>query len=269
MRKSRLFPSLVVSSLLAASMVLVASAPAGAKSTTSSDNVTHWRGAMSADQSLSIKDVSGDIRAESATGDTAEITATKSGPDADHVQVVIHTTSEGVEACVVFDNDRDACGHNRSSHSIHANVDFTVKVPRNVRLHAQTVNGSVEAEDLGANAWAHSVNGSVSVSTAGYAEARSVNGSVRVKMGRADWSGDLELASVNGRVEATVPADFSADVRFSTLNGNVQSDFSYTVAEGTRMGGAGGGTHIQAHIGSGGRTLRMQSVNGNIELRKD
>jgi DUF4097 and DUF4098 domain-containing protein YvlB len=250
--------------------IALATVPASAgRYSGSSQNPVHWMGQLSANQLMTIKDVSGDVNAESAAGSSGEITATISGPDADRVHVTINRTSEGVEACVVFDDQDDACGHNHTSHNIRATVDFNLKVPRDVRLDAETVNGSVEANDLGSNAKVASVNGDASVSTAGYAEAKSVNGSVRVRMGRTDWPGELRLESVNGTVEATVPADLNADVRFETLNGNVQSDFPYTVSGGTSIGMHGGGTHIEARIGSGGRELRMQSVNGSIELRKE
>ena len=230
-------------------------------------NSKHWTGAMHAGQTLTVKNISGDITVEPASGETAEINAEKSGRDADQVQISIISNEEGVEVCTIYPGEGNTCDHSHSD-NVRARVDYTIKIPRDVKLRAANVNGEVTAENLGAEADVSSVNGSVRVSTATWAEAESVNGSVHAKLGRADWPSQAEFKSVNGNVDVTVPADLNADVRFSTLNGNIHSDFNYTVASGTRIGGHPG-TKVDATIGSGGRGLRLESVNGDLDLRKE
>src|SRR5205085_2514603 len=75
-----------------------------------------------------------------------------------------------------------------------------------------TVNGEVEAHDLGADVEAYTVNGSIHVSTSGVARAHTVNGSITAVMGRADWSDELEFKTVNGGIDLTFPAGLSAEV---------------------------------------------------------
>ena len=229
-------------------------------------DTTHWTGAMTSGQTLVIKNISGDIHVEPATGDVADITAVKSGEDADEVQISIKKTDEGVTACTLYPGYGNTCDHSNTHRNIHARVDYTVHIPRGVRLRAANVNGSVEAENLSSNAEVSSVNGSVSVSTTGWAEATSVNGSVHARLGSADWPDELNFKSVNGNVDVTVPSSLNADIRFSTLNGRVTSDFPYTVEGGTSVGGHG--TNVEGRIGNGGRRIEMSSVNGNLELRK-
>jgi DUF4097 and DUF4098 domain-containing protein YvlB len=229
-------------------------------------DTTHWSGAMTAGQTLVVKNISGDIRVEPATGNVADITAVKSGADSDEVHVSINKTEEGVTACTIYPGNGNTCDHSNSRGNIHARVDYTIHIPRGIRLRAANVNGSVEAENLSANAEVSSVNGSVSVSTTGWAEAESVNGSVHATLGNADWPDELRFKSVNGNVDVTVPSGLNADIRFSTLNGHVTSDFPYTVEGGTSVGGHG--TNVEGRIGSGGRRIELSSVNGNLELRK-
>jgi DUF4097 and DUF4098 domain-containing protein YvlB len=235
-------------------------------------NPFHWSGALQSGQLLTIKNVNGDIHAEAAPAGVAEVTADKTGEGSDEVAIQVVPTSDGVTICAVWpgeDGRQNSCNHSdihEHSHNNHARVDFTVRVPRNVRLRADTVNGGVEAKDLGSNAEVSSVNGSVEVSTAGWAEATSVNGSVHATLGRSDWTDELRFKSVNGNVEVTVPADLNADVRFSTLNGHVESDFPYTVQSGTQIGRPG--AKIEARIGNGGRQLLIESLNGNLQLKK-
>src|SRR5438552_3837171 len=140
-------------------------------------------------------------------------------------------------------------------------------MPSNTKLDAQNVNGSIEGKDLGSEAHATSVNGRVQVETSSWAEAKSVNGAVNVRMGKADWPDELRIESVNGRIRLELPADLNADVTFQTLNGNVESDFPFTVGAGNHITGRPG-THLTGKIGNGGRQLELKTVNGSIELRK-
>ena len=255
-----------LSALLA--LVLMAALPVAMQATESSDDPVHWSGQMSSGQWLTVKDINGKIEATGTSGNTAEVIAEKSGRDADLVRVSITSSSQGVLVCVVYPDDSgdsEGCGHHHSDREIHARVDFTIKVPAGIHLRADNVNGSVTANDLDANAEASSVNGSVSVSTKSWAQAKSVNGSVSVEMGASDWPDELALDSVNGNVELTAPSGLNADVHLQTMNGTVRSDFAYTVNGGSV---SGRGSRIEATIGSGGRTLKMKSVNGSIELRK-
>jgi DUF4097 and DUF4098 domain-containing protein YvlB len=144
----------------------------------------------------------------------------------------------------------------------HARVDFTVKVPRNIRFVGATVNGQLDAEHLGRRAKVSSVNGSVHVSTAEWAEATTVNGSIVARFGRADWPGTLRLDTVNGGIELEVAGDLDADLNTSSVNGSVESDFPITIAGRMRRG------NLHGTIGKGGRGLELHTVNGDMELHK-
>ena len=106
------------------------------------------------------------------------------------------------------------------------------------------------------------VNGDVRVIAAGVVRANTVNGSVDVSMGRADWTGAVHLSTVNGSIRATLPPSFSAIINGSTVNGSIESEFPLTVQ------GKFGPRSIHGTIGSGGRTLDLETVNGSITLAK-
>ena len=59
-----------------------------------------------------------------------------------------------------------------------------------------------------------------------------------------------------------VPPNTSADVHASTVNGNIRTDFPLTVQ------GKFVGRHLDGKIGSGGRELKLNTVNGSIQLRQ-
>ncbi len=67
---------------------------------------------------------------------------------------------------------------------------------------------------------------------------------------------------MNGGIDVAVPDAFNAEIKASTVNGEIQTDFPIT------MSGRISKRHIQGTIGSGGRLLEMETVNGGIELKK-
>jgi DUF4097 and DUF4098 domain-containing protein YvlB len=122
-------------------------------------------------------------------------------------------------------------------------VDFRVMVPRGVKVAVETVNGNVSVSGVTAEVHSETVNGDVVVATTGgRVNAESVNGSVRAQLGRIDASGDM---------------------KFETVNGSLNTNFEMTVS------GRLDPKHLRAHIGkAGGPRIKLETVNGNVELRK-
>jgi cytoskeletal protein CcmA (bactofilin family) len=230
----------------------------------------HWSGKLADNNIVEIKNINGWIEAGPATGDQVEVSAEKSGPDADQVKIQVVPSSDGVTICAIYPHASTTCEPGESWHvnNVHGDrtkVNFTVKLPNNLRFSGQSINGEVKAEELGRFVRATSVNGSVHVSTKSWAEAETVNGSVEVAMGSADWNGKLKIETVNGSITLKMPDDFNADVSFRSVNGNLTTDFPLTV-KGT-MGGWGS-HRADGRIGNGGRDLQVETVNGSVRLEK-
>jgi Putative adhesin len=232
----------------------------------------HWSGKLAADKLVEIKNVNGDIDAEGSSTDEVQVTAEKSGPNAEQVKIEVVPSSEGVTICTmyaggIFGGSTGPCesgkGWHTNIHGDRTKVHFIVHMPKNLRFAGTSVNGSVIAEDMGREVRADTVNGSIRVSTAAWAQADTVNGSIKARMGAADWTGTLKLDSVNGSIDLEMPDDLNADVKFSSVNGQMRSDFPLTIT-----GNIGPGHSAHGKIGNGGRELVIDTVNGNVELRK-
>ena len=233
-----------------------------------------WHGTLAAGKTIEIRGVSGRIDASPASGNTVEVSAVKRERrhgDAEDVKIEVMEGTDGVTICAVYPTPRRAreenhCGSGRdyqmNTQDNDVEVNFTVKVPRGVRLEATTVNGSIRATDLTGDAELHTVNGGIDVTTSGLVEAQTVNGDIEARIGRADWSGRLEFSTVNGGITLTAPASLATDVEASTVNGSVDSDFPITIQGRMER------RHLRGTIGSGGRSLELTTVNGGIELRK-
>jgi hypothetical protein len=232
-----------------------------------------WHGRLAPGKRVEVKGVNGDLRADAATGSEVEVTAAKHArrSDPDDVKIEVIEDEGGVTICAVYPTPRRARQENRceAGDSWHSNtenndvtVDFEVRVPAGVVFGGQTVNGEMSAEGLKGDVKASTVNGSVRVTTTGVAEASTVNGSVYVAMGRADWTDELEFSTVNGSVTLILPAGLNTEVRASTVNGDLVTDYPLTVT------GRFGPRHMRGTIGSGGRSLSLSTVNGEIRLKK-
>ena len=231
----------------------------------------HWQGKLARGAAVEIKGINGGITATGGAGDEVLVTAVKkarkSDPASVKVEVVPH--AGGVTICAVYpsaDGKPNVCapgdGGHMSSKDNDVNVEFRVQVPEGVRLVAHTVNGAISASGLRADAQANTVNGEIDLDSTGTASANTVNGAIRARMGRADWTGALKLNTVNGSVEVTLPADVSAEVKAATVNGSIETDFPLSVQ------GKISRRSLTGTIGSGGRQLELNTVNGAIALRK-
>lgn len=233
----------------------------------------NWHGRLAAGKRLEVKGVNGDVRAVPASGAEAVVNARKHArrSDPDEVEIKVVESDAGITICAVYPTPPRARRENtcepgdRWSSNTENNdvtVDFEVQVPAGIEFNGQTVNGEMSAEGMKADVSARTVNGSVRVTTTGLAEAGTVNGSVYVEMGRADWTDDLDFSTVNGGLTLVLPATLNAEIRASTVNGDLVTDYPLTVT------GRFNRHRMQGTIGSGGRSLSLSTVNGEIRLRK-
>jgi len=230
-----------------------------------------WSGKLAAGQSVEVKGVNGTIRAHGA-GESVSVTAHKHGRRDDPAQVEVRVVphAAGVTICAVYpsrDGRPNECvpgpGGHMDARDNDVDVDFQVELPRDVRFVARTVNGNVDAEDLGAAVEAVTVNGNVRLATAGLASAETVNGNVEARLGRDDGREAADFKTVNGNVEVRLPEGANAEVEAHTVNGGIVSDFPLNVE------GKWGPKRAHGTLGSGGRRLSLTTVNGSVRLEKE
>lgn len=242
-------------------LAVVGATPAAAQDTFS------WHKVIPAGKAIEIKAVIGTITATPAAGNEVEVVARKSARRSDPASVEIKVVehSEGVTICAIYDDDNDCEGGangNSSSRNNDTEVDFEVRVPRGVLFTGRTVIGDVEASGMTADVDATSVTGDVRVATTGLVYASSVSGSLRIKMGRADWTNTLRFSTVSGDIDLELPENLNSTVSFTTVSGDLDSDWPMT------MGGRTSNRRMSGTIGSGGRKLSLSTVSGDVELRK-
>ncbi len=231
----------------------------------------HWTGRLAEGKILEIKGLNGDVTVERASGSEIEVTATararRSDPSEVRIEMVEH--DEGLTFCAVYPTPRgereNYCGPGSEGRMNNRNndtdVEFLVRLPDGVRLAGRTVNGDVEALGLRADVVVATVNGDVDVSTTGYAEANTVNGSIEARMGRMDPEGGLSFKTVNGSVTLDLPDDVDANLDARWVNGGLDSDLPL------RLNGRISRHRAEGMLGNGGPELSVATVNGSIRIR--
>ena len=253
---------------------LLGTAPAWAqteKRTVFTEHDFHWQGQLKAGQTLEVTNRNGEIEASAASGDEVRVAGIRRGNDDDSdlfIEVVEY--SDGVTVCAVHARDKTPGRCHRGGvssestgwHGTRAKINFEVQVPRGVRFSALTTNGNVLGRNLASVVEAATTNGNVEVSTSEWASATTTNGGIRISMGSAKWSGELQVKSRNGSVDVTLPASAEFQLDAATTNGGIHTDFSITVQ------GSLNSKELSGTVGSGGRELKVATTNGTIKLMK-
>lgn len=269
-RKSGLNKTVFFSAAAVVALFTAGNVSAQEKRTVFTENNFQWQANLAPGKTLEVIGRNGDIDATASANASAQVTATRKGSsDTPEAYIEVVEYADGVTICAVYAKDAvpGRChkgGVDSPSHwgNNHTKITFSVKAPQGVVLKAETTNGSIHASSLKSVVWAATTNGSLDLSTTEWASGATTNGNVDVSMGKANWTGELKLASTNGGISVSLPSSAQFAVQASTTNGNVHTDFPITVQ------GNFGSKSVSGTVGSGGRELHLATTNGGIELKK-
>jgi DUF4097 and DUF4098 domain-containing protein YvlB len=259
-----------------------------------------WSGAIPSGKRLTVKNISGDVRVEPATGGQATVTAVKrAGRNGDPEDVVVRqvSTAEGIEICVLYpghddDGDCDWDGNRRRGRNRGSNWDnndtqvtFTVKVPANTNLAVSTVSGDVVGHGMRGDTEARSVSGDVLLTdvVGKIVEAQTVSGNIELNRVNADEvvaetvsgdvdfsgeihkNGDYDMKTLSGDVIMRIPKNAGADISGATFSGDFSTSFPITTKATSRYTRK---QRINGTIGDGSARIRVESFSGDVELRE-
>jgi len=142
-----------------------------------------------------------------------------------------------------------------------AGVEYTLTVPRNVRLdEIKLINGSLDVSEVTGEVRASCINGKLQAhNLSGRADLSTINGRLEARFDQL--SGSLDLKSVNGSVELTIPSDSKAEIEASTISGGIENDFGLRVNHHRYVG-----HELRGELGNGGTRIKLENVNGHIEI---
>ncbi|MBC3788571.1 DUF4097 family beta strand repeat-containing protein [Spirosoma utsteinense] len=158
-------------------------------------------------------------------------------------------------------------------------LDFTVKIPRAMNVNVSTVNrGDVRVKDVAGDLRVRNVNGAIALTNArGATDVHTINGNVDANY-LASPPDKSSYYTLNGNIRVSYPASLSAEMQFKTFQGEFYTDFPeaeilpvrvvknqerkddktvYKLNKTTAI-----------RVGTGGRTLRFETFNGNVYIKK-
>jgi DUF4097 and DUF4098 domain-containing protein YvlB len=144
-----------------------------------------------------------------------------------------------------------------------ASVEYTLTVPRTARLdEIKLINGSLDVTGVAGEVHASCINGRLTArGLSGRIKLATINNRVDAQFDRLGDS-PIELKSVNGSVLLTLPSDSRAELEASTVHGGISNDFGLRVRHHEYVG-----HDLHGELGSGGTRIRLENVNGRIEIR--
>ncbi|MCP4725206.1 MAG: DUF4097 domain-containing protein [bacterium] len=181
--------------------------------------------------SFSVSNVNGRVEVESWNKAEVEIVITERRRGNDEIEVDFDVSDDRIY--VSLHHNRDRWRNGRSS-----TANIRVKVPKKVKLSAESVNGDVTIVNIEGAVDAQTTNGDLNISTVtGDVEANTTNGRVELEGITGEVSSTTTNASINvlnsnsprmdihttnGRIRAEFEFDSDGDYRFRTTNGDIE-----------------------------------------------
>lgn len=136
-------------------------------------------------------------------------------------------------------------------------------VPRRSNLRVGTRNGPIMVEQVKGDMDLQTSNGPLTLrELAGSVRARTTNGPLSISLAGNRWDGSgLEARTTNGPLTISVPDGYNARLETGTTNGPVNLGFPITVVGRITR-------DISTDLGSGGATIRANTTNGPLTIRR-
>lgn len=214
-------------------------------------------------EKIRVSEANGTVSIEAVEGDEISLVARVRGrgkrPDPAAENQALFTSRISGDTLRIGRSDKSTSGF-RFLRGDRLRIDYELRVPREVALDLQTVNGRIITRGVDGETEATTVNGSIDIETSGTSElsASAVNGKIRAKFARSFQGADFK--TVNGSVYATLPQDASFAVNLSQVNGHFEAAFPLSIRSNP------GSRRVSGDVNGGRYELRIVTVNGHVEL---
>jgi DUF4097 and DUF4098 domain-containing protein YvlB len=224
----------------------------------------HQAYSITADGRIELENINGAVHISTWDQNRVKVDAVKSADSKerlDEARIEVNSGNDHLSIRTKYP-DHDYNSH-WGSHNNPASVEYTLTVPRTVRLdEIKLINGSLDVAGVTGEVHASCINGRLEArNLAGRAELATINGHLDVQFDTLP-SSSIELKSVNGPVELTIPSDSKAEIEANTVNGGIDNDFGLRVIHHRYVG-----HDLRGELGGGGAHVRLEDVNGRIEIR--
>lgn len=224
----------------------------------------HQTYALNPDGRVELDNLNGDVHISTwdqnqVKVDAVKYAGTKERLDEAHIEIDSHPDHLSISTKYP-DHDHT---FNSGSRNNPAGVEYAVTVPRNARLdEIKLINGNLDISGAKGEVHASGINGRLEAhDLAGRSELSVVNGHLDVTFDVLP-SSSIELSSVNGSIQLTIPSDSQAQIEASTVSGGIENNFGLHASHHNFVG-----HDLRGELGQGGPHIKLENVNGRIEIR--
>ncbi|WP_394747392.1 DUF4097 family beta strand repeat-containing protein [Spongiimicrobium salis] len=249
----------------------------------------------SAENTLIVQNLNGSITVEGYNGTEIQLVVEKtiqanrqSDVDLGKKEIGLEVEKQGNEIVIYpripnieYKNGHlnSSCNNNYERLSYDHQMDFTLKVPKGIKLVVGTVNqGEVEVTDMaGKYIKANNVNGGIVLTNVtGQTDVHAVNGEVQISYAKNPEAPSRYYA-LNGDINIAYQKNLSAAIAFKSMNGELFTDFDVVKQYAkTSKNSSNKKGKIKfkfearpiVEIGSGSLDHNFETLNGNVIIKK-
>jgi Toastrack DUF4097/zinc-ribbon domain len=230
---------------------------------------------FSASSTLTIKNINGDVSIEAWDEPDAEVTVIKHGGSSQD------RSETGVLISVIDGNLSLRSSPGRSSG---VEVEYRVKLPRQVGrieisgintkvnisdvvgpVAVNTINGAITMSDVSGALVAETKNGSINLrDVSGSATTKSMSGNTTASFTSVTEGEPLQFSSVSGNIDVQFANEINAVLGAKTVSGTIDLDEDLGIKVDKRIVGA----RASGRLGSGGPSLDLVTISGNIKVSR-
>lgn len=216
---------------------------------------------ITANGRVELDNINGDVHISTWDRNEVKVDAIKSADwkeQLEQVRIEVDSGKDYLSIRTKYREHDDWGDRHRNS----ATVEYTLTVPRTIQLdEIKLINGSLDVNGVSGEVRASCINGRLEArDLAGRAKLATINGRLDARFAQLAGK-SVELNSVNGSVDLTIPSDSNAEVEASTVSGGIHNDFGLHVNNHRFVG-----HDLRGELGNGGTDIHVSNVNGRIEI---
>jgi hypothetical protein len=212
--------------------------------------------------SIEIRNTNGRVQVTPGDGNAVEVVADRiaraaSDEDARNALGRIEIAEDVAPGRIVLDSTKGGFGFEMH---VSRRVDYVVRVPKGAGVTVHSTNGDIEVTGLSGAFEARTTNGSVTArALENGARVGTTNGEVTLDFAKLGEAG-VTCETTNGEINLTLPRDAGARLSARVSNGDINTTgLALAVSEQSRR-------RLEASIGDGGPSIRLETTNGGIKV---
>jgi DUF4097 and DUF4098 domain-containing protein YvlB len=216
---------------------------------------------LAADGRIALENINGAVHITAWDRNEVKVDAVKRAHDEERLKDMEIRVNASSSSISIETHYRDRHEDSSENHQNPGSVEYTLTVPRKARLdEIKLINGSLEVAGVQGQVRASCINGRLTArALGGEARLATVNGKLDANFERALAS--VELSSVNGSIDLTLPSDAKASIEANTVSGGIDNDFGLHANDHRFVG-----HDLRGELGGGGTEIKLNNVNGTIDI---